>query len=471
MAPTDGATDVAATSNAEVTFSEAMDSSTINGSTFTLVKQGTSQPVAAQVTYDPVAKRATLDPDADLDPSATYTAAVKGGTSGVKDPAGNPLAQDTTWSFATAAAPPPTDTTPPETTIDSGPSETITVDSATFAFSSSEAGATFECSLDGEAYSACTSPKDYTNLPNGSHTFEVRATDEVGNVDATPASRTFAVEVTPPPPDDTTPPETTIDSGPSGTLSSSSASFTFSSDEASSTFECKLDAGTFASCTSPQAYDGLSNGSHTFEVRATDAAGNSDATPASRTWTVDTTPPAPSCTITGTANAETISGTSGDDVICAGGGGDTIKGGGGNDILRGEGGADKLYGEGGDDTFDGGLGTDAANFSSSLAAITASLTSNTATGEGSDTLTAIENLVGSSKEDTLTGSEGNNFIDGGGLGDSVTGMGGADTLNGGGGPDSINSQDGVNGNDSLDGGPGTDTKTTDTTENSIVGFP
>ena len=115
-----------ATSNGEVTFSEAMDSSTINGSTFTLVKQGTSQPVAAQVTYDPAAKKATLDPDADLDPSATYTATVKGGTSGVKDPAGNPLAQDTTWSFTTAA-PPPADTTPPETTIDSGPSDTITV--------------------------------------------------------------------------------------------------------------------------------------------------------------------------------------------------------------------------------------------------------------------------------------------------------------------------------------------------------
>ena len=177
------------------------------------------------------------------------------------------------------------------------------------------------------------------------------------------------------------------------------------------------------------------------------------------------------CTIIGTSAADTITGTSGDDVICGGSGGDTIKGGGGNDILRGEGGADKLYGEGGDDTFDGGLGTDAANFSSSLGAITASLTDNTATGEGSDTLTGIENLVGSSRNDTLTGSDGNNTITGGGLGDSLTGLGGADTLNGGGGPDSVNSQDGVDGNDSLNGGPGTDTKTTDATEKSIVGFP
>jgi glucose/arabinose dehydrogenase/Ca2+-binding RTX toxin-like protein len=180
---------------------------------------------------------------------------------------------------------------------------------------------------------------------------------------------------------------------------------------------------------------------------------------------------ATACTITGTSAVEILTGTSGDDVICGGKGGDTIRGGGGNDILRGEGGADKLFGEAGDDTFDGGVGTDTANFSSSLAPITASLTTNTATGEGSDTLTAIENLVGSSKEDTLTGSEANNNINGGGLGDSLTGMGGADTLTGAGGPDSVNSQDGINGNDSLNGGAGTDTKTTDTTEKSIVGFP
>jgi hypothetical protein len=110
IVPSDGATDVAAASNAEVIFSEAMDSSTINGSTFTLVKQGTGQTVAAQVTYDPVSKKATLDPDTDLDPSAAYAAAVKGGTCGVKDAAGNPLAEGEIWSFTTAAASPPADT-------------------------------------------------------------------------------------------------------------------------------------------------------------------------------------------------------------------------------------------------------------------------------------------------------------------------------------------------------------------------
>jgi hypothetical protein len=176
------------------------------------------------------------------------------------------------------------DTTGPDTTIDSGPSETITVAEATFAFSS-EAGAIFECRLNGTAYSACTSPKNYTNLTNGSHTFEVRAKDGAGNVDATPASRTFIVDV-PPPPQDTTPPETTIDSGPSGTIKQNSASFSFSSSEAGSTFQCKLDSAAFSACVSPKKYTGLAQGSHTFSVRATDAAGNTDASPASRTWTV-----------------------------------------------------------------------------------------------------------------------------------------------------------------------------------------
>jgi hypothetical protein len=87
------------------------------------------------------------------------------------------------------------------------------------------------------------------------------------------------------------PPETTIDSGPAGTVSSGSASFTFSSSQQNSSFECSLDSVPFASCTSPKEYTGLADSSHTFEVRAKDAAGNTDPTPSSRTFTVDTTAP------------------------------------------------------------------------------------------------------------------------------------------------------------------------------------
>jgi type VII secretion-associated serine protease mycosin len=337
--------------------------------------------------------------------------------------------------------PPPGDTTPPETTIDSGPSGTTTQTSATFAFSASEAGGTFECSLDAAAWAACSTPKSYTGLPAASHTFRVRAKDAAGNVDPTPAEQTWTVTASPsgtpsnylpngsfanglagwatyqsalslvaghdatqaarvtlatgtaysieaeprpvpttvagrsysasawvraaapgktvclrvreyqgatqvgaaqtcaptsagwaelpalvysavgggsldvyayqsnavagdsfeidevlvrdasatpppPPPGDTTPPETTVDSGPTGTSTSSTATFTFSANESGATFQCRLDAGPWTACTSPKDYTGLANGAHSFGVKATDAAGNADATPAERTWTV-----------------------------------------------------------------------------------------------------------------------------------------------------------------------------------------
>ena len=87
---------------------------------------------------------------------------------------------------------------------------------------------------------------------------------------------------------DTTPPDTTITSGPANPTSSTSASFAFTSSESGSTFECRIDSGSWSSCTSPKSYSSLANGSHTFDVRATDAASNTDATPASQTWTIRT---------------------------------------------------------------------------------------------------------------------------------------------------------------------------------------
>ncbi|HVF77924.1 MAG TPA: hypothetical protein VNA28_06480 [Solirubrobacteraceae bacterium] len=191
-----------------------------------------------------------------------------------------------TWTIDTT---PPRDTAAPDTTIDSGPTGTVATDLASFTFSSSESGSSFECSLDGGAYAACTSPKDYTALSDGTHTFDVRATDAALNTDPSPASRTWTINTTPPP--DTSPPETTIDSGPTGTVTNASASFTFSSSESGSSFECSLDGDAYAACTSPKDYTALSDGTHTFDVRATDAALNTDPSPASRTWTIDATPP------------------------------------------------------------------------------------------------------------------------------------------------------------------------------------
>jgi hypothetical protein len=84
-----------------------------------------------------------------------------------------------------------------------------------------------------------------------------------------------------------TPPETTITGGPSETTGSAEASFTFSSSEAGSSFECRFDAESWGSCSSPKSYSQLAEGAHGFEVRATDAAGNTDPTPATRSFMVD----------------------------------------------------------------------------------------------------------------------------------------------------------------------------------------
>jgi Tol biopolymer transport system component len=86
------------------------------------------------------------------------------------------------------------DTQPPNTAITSGPSGTITKRTAAFGFSSSEAGSHFQCKLDAAAFAACSTPKSYSGLVNGSHAFRVRAIDKAGNVDATPAVRTFNVQ-------------------------------------------------------------------------------------------------------------------------------------------------------------------------------------------------------------------------------------------------------------------------------------
>jgi hypothetical protein len=83
------------------------------------------------------------------------------------------------------------------------------------------------------------------------------------------------------------PPTTTITSGPNAGTNDPTPTFTFSS-EPGSTFECKLDSGSYATCASPNTTSHLIDGSHTFYVRAKDAAGSVDPTPASRSFTVRT---------------------------------------------------------------------------------------------------------------------------------------------------------------------------------------
>jgi hypothetical protein len=294
-------------------------------------------------------------------------------------------------SLSTTGATFTVDGTPPQTTIDSSPSNPSNDQNPSFSFSSSESNSTFQCQIDGGSFSTCTSPKSFTGLSLASHTFNVKATDQYGNTDASPASYAWTisnnvptVSITAPANntkynatsspvtitadaasaggvsdvkfqvdgvdlnDDTTAPyastawdptaatdgnhtitaiatdatssntattsvtvsvdntvpSTTINSGPSGTVQNPNATFTFSSDDNSATFECQLDGGSYTACTSPKNLTNLSLASHTFNVRAKDANGNVDATPATQTWTVaDTTAPSdPGTPSTGSAN-------------------------------------------------------------------------------------------------------------------------------------------------------------------------
>ena len=175
------------------------------------------------------------------------------------------------------------DITPPDTTITSYPPNPSNSTSATFEFTCDEENCTFQCKLDAGSWEGCSSPKIYTGLSEGSHTFYVRAIDSAGNIDPEPASYTWAI--------DTTPPDTTITSNPPNPSNSTAATFRFICDEGSCSFECKLDSGAYALCSSPKTYSGLSEGAHTFYVRAIDSVGNVDPTPALYTWTIDTTPP------------------------------------------------------------------------------------------------------------------------------------------------------------------------------------
>ena len=176
------------------------------------------------------------------------------------------------------------DLTAPLVSITGGPSGPTNAASPTFSFTA-EPGTAFECSVDQgtPAFGPCSASSAHTPaspLADGDWTFRVRATDLATN--SATATRSFTV--------DTVVPDTQIDSGPSGMIPTKAADFTFGS-ELGATFECRLDGGDFQGCASPKAYADLGDGEHSFEVRAVDAAGNRDPSPAGRSFSVDAAAP------------------------------------------------------------------------------------------------------------------------------------------------------------------------------------
>ncbi|VVP56353.1 retention module-containing protein [Pseudomonas fluorescens] len=156
-------------------------------------------------------------------------------------------------------------------------------------------------------------------------------------------------------------------------------------------------------------------------------------------------------------DGHTLTGTSGDDVLVAGTGNNIINAGDGNDVLtagsgnnelHGGAGNDLLFSGQGNDILDGGTGIDTASYAHATAGVTVGLSlpgGQNTLGAGTDTLTGIENLIGSNFNDTLTGDNTNNTINGGLGNDILSGGGGDDLLIGG------------LGNNTLTGGAGGDT--------------
>ena len=153
-------------------------------------------------------------------------------------------------------------------------------------------------------------------------------------------------------------------------------------------------------------------------------------------------------TLTGTAGDDVLVAGSGNNVINAGDGNDVLSAGSGNNEMHGGAGNDLLYSGAGNDLLDGGTGSDTASYAHATAAVTVNLDllgAQNTLGAGTDTLTGIENLLGSNFNDSLTGDANNNVINGG-LGN--------DFLNGGAGDDLLI---GGMGNNTLTGGAGADT--------------
>lgn len=187
----------------------------------------------------------------------------------------------------------------PETQVTAGPAAATTDTTASVSFEHvtrptapgepappPAAAVTFTCSLDGATAAPCVSPFVVDGLAEGTHRLVVTAVSR-GVSDPSPATWTWAV--------DRTAPDTVIESGPAPTATPGDSTFVLAgSDDQTSAdalrFECSLAGGPWAPCDSPWTASTATTGDQEALVRAVDAAGNTDPTPASWSWYVDMAP-------------------------------------------------------------------------------------------------------------------------------------------------------------------------------------
>lgn len=323
------------------------------------------------------------------------------------------------------------DTTPPQTTIDSGPANGSTTndDSVTFTFSSNESGSTFECQVDGAGFTSCTSPVTYSNLGPGTHTFEVRATDPSGNTDPTPASRTF----------------TLTDAG-MATSDGTTANF-------------QAEPGDANSVT-------VTGGGGLPYVITDTGGGNVEAGPGCTqvSANVVTCPDSANIVVNlgdgnDSFNGSTAAG--GNFTINGGPGNDNLTGSNGNDTINGgstDAGMDRMDGGPGSDSISGGSGIDRALYTNSVTAMTVTIDGNANDADGTG---ATSENVGTDVE-SITGGNGDDSIEGSCLNNTLAGQGGNDTINGDPnvcGVYGVDFMGGGTGNDEMNGLGGSDSVT------------
>ncbi|WP_270044362.1 MopE-related protein [Solirubrobacter ginsenosidimutans] len=157
------------------------------------------------------------------------------------------------------------------------PTYSTTVDrQVSFGVSANDTIASTSCALGGTPFGACPPGNAYV-LPEGTYSFSATVTDPSGN---TSPSTTTTFQIV----------DTALVGGPSGSSSDPRPTFTYAS-LTGSAFDCSLDGAAYSACATNGTHLGpLSEGQHTFSVRAKSGSAF-DHVPATRTWTVDTTPP------------------------------------------------------------------------------------------------------------------------------------------------------------------------------------
>jgi hypothetical protein len=165
-------------------------------------------------------------------------------------------------------------TATPTTTILSTPVYTNNTRRAIVTFRSDEAGAHFQCSLDRGPWLACRSPFNAASARPGRHEIRVRAIDSQGNVDPTPASASWLLDLTRP--------DTVITTRRPYRLHRRRLTISFAGIDAGGirSFQCRVDHARWKACRSPHTTRILRPGRHTLYVRAFDRAGNVDRSPA-----------------------------------------------------------------------------------------------------------------------------------------------------------------------------------------------